>query len=233
MAKQTKRNKAIAEAVAASASTTYDVQSAVALLQQLPAPKFDQSVDVAINLGVDPRKSDQIVRGSVVLPHGTGKVKRVAVYCEGADVATAKEAGADIVGSDELAEDIKAGKLEFDILIATPEQMAKVGRLGQILGPRGLMPNPKLGTVTKDVAGAVGKAKAGQVNFRTDKGGVVHCPLGLLSFQAGQISDNLQALIAELKRLKPANSKGTYMQKLSISSTMGPGLSLSSAVAGA
>ena len=223
---KSKRQRAINDLLSANKQSSYSVPEALELLKQCPAVKFTETVDIAINMGVDPRKSDQIVRGSVVLPHGTGKVKKVAVYCEGEDVAKAQEAGADIVGSDELAEDIKAGRLNFDILIATPEQMAKVGRLGQILGPRGLMPNPKLGTVTKDVADAVAKAKAGQVNFRTDKGGVVHCPLGLLSFSGEQISANLEALLAELRRLKPASSKGTYLQKLSLSTTMGPGLPL-------
>ena len=223
---KSKRQRAINDLLSANKQSSYSVSEALELLKRCPAIKFTETVDIAINMGVDPRKSDQIVRGSVVLPHGTGKVKKVAVYCEGEDVAKAQEAGADIVGSDELAEDIKVGRLNFDILIATPEQMAKVGRLGQILGPRGLMPNPKLGTVTKDVADAVAKAKAGQVNFRTDKGGVVHCPLGLLSFSGEQISANLEALLAELRRLKPASSKGTYLQKLSLSTTMGPGLPL-------
>ena len=223
---KSKRQRAINDLLGANKQSSYSVSEALELLKRCPTIKFTETVDIAINMGVDPRKSDQIVRGSVVLPHGTGKVKKVAVYCEGEDVAKAQEAGADIVGSDELAEDIKAGRLNFDILIATPEQMAKVGRLGQILGPRGLMPNPKLGTVTKDVADAVAKAKAGQVNFRTDKGGVVHCPLGLLSFSGEQISANLEALLAELRRLKPASSKGTYLQKLSLSTTMGPGLPL-------
>ena len=226
MAKLSKRARAQAEVLGDKAQNPLSVAEALGLLQAVPAARFDQSVDVAVNLGVDPKKSDQIVRGAVVLPHGTGKVKRVAVYCEGEDARVAQEAGADIVGSDELGEDIKAGKLNFDILISTPEHMPKLGRLGQILGPRGLMPNPKLGTVTKDIATAVGKAKAGQVNFRTDKAGVVHVPLGRLSFSAEQIDANLEALVAELKRLKPSSSKGTYLRKLSLSSTMGPGLQL-------
>jgi len=181
-------------------------------------------VDVAVNLGVDARKTDQTVRGSSSLPHGTGKSVRVAVFAQGENASAAKAAGADIVGFEDLAEEIKAGKLDFDVVIATPDAMRVVGRLGQILGPRGLMPNPKVGTVTPDVSGAVKAAKAGQVRYRTDKAGIVHCPIGTVKFELDALKDNLRALLADLQKAKPAASKGVYLKRITVSSTMGPGI---------
>lgn len=224
MAKMTKRAKAIAEKV--EAGKLYEVTEAVALLAELSNVKFAEAVDVAVNLGVDPRKSDQVVRGSTVLPNGTGKDVRVAVFTQGENAEKAKAAGAELVGMDELAAEVKAGKMDFDVVIATPDAMRVVGQLGQILGPRGLMPNPKVGTVTADVETAVKNAKAGQVRFRTDKAGIVHCTLGKVSFAAEALQENLVALLADLKKMKPASSKGVYMKKVTLSTTMGPGLAV-------
>jgi large subunit ribosomal protein L1 len=224
MAKLTKRQKAIREKV--EAGKLYPVTDAVALLGDISAVKFTESVDVAVNLGVDPRKSDQVVRGSTVLPNGTGKDVRVAVFAQGENAEKAKAAGADIVGFEDLAEQVKAGDLNFDVVIATPDAMRVVGQLGQILGPRGLMPNPKVGTVTPDVTTAVNNAKAGQVRFRTDKNGIVHCSVGKLGFEGAAIQQNLEALLADLKKLKPASAKGVYVKKVTLSTTMGPGLTV-------
>ncbi|PLX61266.1 50S ribosomal protein L1 [Sedimenticola selenatireducens] len=222
MAKLSKRARAIKEKV--EAGKQYGILDAVQLLKELSTVKFGEAVDVSVNLGVDPRKSDQNVRGSTVLPNGTGKVVRVAVFAQGANAAAAKEAGADVVGFDDLAADVKAGKMDFDVVIATPDAMRVVGQLGQILGPRGLMPNPKVGTVTPNVAEAVQNAKAGQVRYRTDKGGIVHCTIGKVSFDPAAVKQNLEALLADLKKIKPSAAKGIYMKKITISSTMGPGL---------
>ena len=222
MAKMSKRAKMIAEKV--EAGKVYAVEEAVNLLAELSKVKFAESLDVSVNLGVDPRKSDQVVRGSTVLPNGTGKDVRVAVFTQGDNEAKAKAAGADLVGMDDLADEVKAGKMDFDVVIATPDAMRVVGQLGQILGPRGLMPNPKVGTVTPDVETAVKNAKAGQVRFRTDKAGIVHCSLGKASFAPADIEQNLLALLADIKKLKPASAKGIYMKKVTLSTTMGPGL---------
>ena len=213
----------------------YAVLDALKMVKQAATAKFDESIDVAVNLGIDAKKSDQTVRGSVVLPAGTGKTVRVAVFAQGEKAAAAKAAGADVVGLDDLAESIKAGKIEFDVAIASPDTMRVVGQLGQILGPRGLMPNPKVGTVTLDVATAVKNAKAGQVQYRADKGGVVQCSIGRVSFSPEQLPDNLVALVDALNKSKPSSSKGLYLRKVSLSSTMGPGIrvELSSIVAGA
>ncbi|MBN8414061.1 50S ribosomal protein L1 [Halomonas denitrificans] len=224
MAKLTKRAKQIRDKV--DANKAYSVDEAVALLSELSTVKFKESLDVAINLGVDPRKSDQVVRGATVMPNGTGKDVRVAVFTQGANEEAAKEAGADIVGMDDLAEQVKKGQLDFDVVIASPDAMRVVGQLGQILGPRGLMPNPKVGTVTPDVATAVKNAKAGQVRFRTDKNGIIHATLGKVDFDADAIKGNLDALIADLKKLKPSTSKGVYFKKMTLSTTMGPGLTV-------
>ena len=224
MAKLTKRMKAIREKV--DANKQYSIEEAVALLSELSSVKFKESVDVAVNLGVDPRKSDQVVRGATVMPNGTGKDVRVAVFAQGAAADAAREAGAEIVGMDDLAADIKGGKMDFDVVIAAPDAMRVVGQLGQILGPRGLMPNPKVGTVTPDVAGAVKNAKAGQVRFRTDKNGIVHTIVGKVDFAADAIKGNVEALLVDLKRLKPSSSKGIYLQKITLSTTMGPGLTI-------
>jgi large subunit ribosomal protein L1 len=202
------------------------VDEAFTLLKGFPRAKFVESVDVSVNLGVDPRKSDQVVRGSTVLPNGTGKSVRVAVFAQGENAEKATAAGADIVGFEDLAETVKKGELDFDVVIATPDAMRVVGQLGQILGPRGLMPNPKVGTVTADVEGAVKNAKAGQVRYRTDKAGIIHCPIGRADFEVIALTENLNALLADLKKSKPASSKGQYVQKLTISSTMGPGVSV-------
>jgi large subunit ribosomal protein L1 len=191
--------------------------------------KFRESVDVSVNLGVDPRKSDQVVRGSTVLPNGTGKTVRVAVFTQGANVDSAREAGADIVGLEDLAEEVKKGVMDFDVVIASPDAMRVVGALGQILGPRGLMPNPKVGTVTPDVATAVRNAKAGQVRYRTDKAGIIHCTIGKVDFKTEALRENLQALLTDLQKAKPSASKGVYMKKVSVSTTMGPGLQVDQA----
>jgi large subunit ribosomal protein L1 len=203
---------------------SYSIEQAVALLTELSSAKFKESIDVAINLGVDPRKSDQVVRGSTLLPYGTGKTVRVAVFAQGENANKARDAGADIVGFEDLADSITAGNLDFDVVIATPDAMRVVGKLGQVLGPRGLMPNPKVGTVTADVATAVRNAKAGQVRYRTDKKGIIHGGIGKIGFEAASIQGNLEALLSDLKRAKPASSKGIYVQKVVLSSTMGPGV---------
>jgi large subunit ribosomal protein L1 len=222
MAKLTKRQKAIREKV--EAGKLYSIDEAVSVLADVSAVKFTESLDVAVNLGVDPRKSDQVVRGSTVLPHGTGKEVRVAVFAQGDNAEKAKAAGADIVGFEDLAEQVKGGNLDFDVVIATPDAMRVVGQLGQILGPRGLMPNPKVGTVTPDVTTAVNNAKAGQVRFRTDKNGIIHCSVGKLGFSEVAVKENIEALIADLKKLKPSSAKGVYLKKVTLSTTMGPGL---------
>ena len=202
----------------------YSVEEALSLVKELANSKFQESIDVSVNLGVDPKKSEQMVRGSTVLPNGTGKKVRVAVFAQGESADAAKDAGADIVGMDDLAESIKGGELNFDVVIASPDAMKVVGRLGQILGPRGLMPNPKVGTVALDVATAVKNAKSGQVRYRADKSGIVHCPVGNVAFEVDALSENLAALLADLDKAKPASSKGQYMQRVSVSSTMGPGV---------
>src|SRR5574343_2069438 len=224
MAKLTKRQKAIAAAV--EANKVYTLEEAVQLLGSLPPAKFKESIDVAVNLGIDPRKSDQVVRGATVLPAGTGKTVRVAVFAQGANAEAAKAAGADIVGFDDLAESILAGNLDFDVVIASPDAMRVVGKLGTVLGPRGLMPNPKVGTVTPDVAGAVKNAKSGQARYRVDKGGIIHAAIGQIGFSADAIRQNVETLVADLKKLKPATSKGVYLQKVTLSTTMGPGLAI-------
>ncbi|MFY0678799.1 MAG: 50S ribosomal protein L1 [Neptuniibacter sp.] len=222
MAKLTKRQKQIAEKV--EPGKAYSIEEAVALLSELSTVKFNETVDIAVNLGVDPRKSDQVVRGSTVLPNGTGNDVRVAVFAQGENAEKAKEAGADVVGFEDLAEQIKGGDLDFGVVIATPDAMRVVGQLGQVLGPRGLMPNPKVGTVTPDVVTAVKNAKAGQVRFRTDKNGIIHAGVGKADFEATAIKQNLEALLADVKKLKPATAKGVYLKKLVLSTTMGPGL---------
>jgi large subunit ribosomal protein L1 len=222
MAKLTKRQKAIREKV--QPGKQYAIADALALLKELSTVKFSESIDVAVNLGVDARKSDQVVRGATTLPHGTGSVVRVAVFTQGANAEKAKAAGADLVGMDDLAEQVKAGNMPFDVVIASPDAMRVVGQLGQILGPRGMMPNPKTGTVTADVETAVRNAKAGQVRFRADKNGIVHGAIGKVTFDLPAIKENLEALLSDLKRAKPATSKGVYLKKITLSSTMGPGL---------
>ncbi len=222
MAKLTKKRKLIDQKI--DSAKAYSVEEAVALLNEFASPRFKESIDVAINLGVDPRKSDQVVRGSTLLPHGTGKTVRVAVFAQGENANKARDAGADIVGFEDLADSISAGNMDFDVVIATPDAMRVVGKLGQVLGPRGLMPNPKVGTVTADVAGAVRNAKAGQVRYRTDKKGIIHGGIGKIGFDAAAIQGNLEALLSDLKRAKPASSKGIYVQKVMLSSTMGPGV---------
>jgi large subunit ribosomal protein L1 len=220
--KQTKRQKALAGLVTQNKS--YPVGEALDLVKKAAKAKFDESVDVAVNLGIDAKKSDQLVRGSVVLPAGTGKKVRVAVFTGGAKGEEAKAAGADIVGLEDIAEKVKAGQIDFDVAIASPDAMRVVGQLGQILGPRGLMPNPKVGTVSPDVATAVRNAKAGQVQYRTDKAGIVQCPIGRASFTADALKQNLVALVDALNKARPAGAKGIYLKKLSVSSTMGPGV---------
>jgi large subunit ribosomal protein L1 len=220
--KQTKRQKALTGLVTQNKS--YPVNEALDLVKKAAKAKFDESVDVAVNLGIDAKKSDQLVRGSVVLPAGTGKKMRVAVFTGGAKAEEAKAAGADIVGLEDLAEKVKAGQIDFDVAIASPDAMRVVGQLGQILGPRGLMPNPKVGTVSPDVATAVKNAKAGQVQYRTDKAGIVQCPIGRASFTADALKQNLVALVDALNRARPVGAKGIYLKKLSVSSTMGPGV---------
>jgi large subunit ribosomal protein L1 len=222
MAKLTKKAKLIKAKV--DANKQYSVAEAVALLKEFSTSKFAESIDVSVNLGIDARKSDQNVRGATVLPNGTGKTVRVAVFTQGANAEAAKEAGADIVGMDDLGDLVKKGEMNFDVVIASPDAMRVVGQLGQILGPRGLMPNPKVGTVTTDVAAAVKNAKSGQVRYRNDKGGIIHSTLGKVAFDTAAIQGNLEALIADLKRLKPSTSKGVYVRKITLSSTMGPGL---------
>ncbi|WP_334134998.1 50S ribosomal protein L1 [Tepidimonas sp.] len=222
MAKLTKKQKALQGKV--DPTRLYPLPQALAIVKECATAKFDESIDVAVQLGVDPRKSDQVVRGAVVLPNGTGKTKRVAVFAQGAKAEEAKAAGADIVGFDDLAAQVKAGNIDFDVVIAAPDAMRVVGALGQILGPRGLMPNPKVGTVTPDVAAAVRNAKAGQVQFRVDKAGIVHTTIGRRSFDADKLQGNLAALIEALNKAKPASSKGQYLRKVAVSSTMGVGV---------
>ncbi len=222
MAKLTKRQKAIAGKI--EAGKAYNFVDAAALLAELSTVKFSESFDVAVNLGVDPRKSDQVVRSATVLPHGTGKTVRVAVFTQGPAAEAALAAGADRVGMDDLAAEMKGGDLNYDVVIASPDAMRVVGQLGQILGPRGLMPNPKVGTVTPDVATAVKNATAGQVRYRTDKNGIIHTSVGKIGFDAVKLKENVEALIADLKRIKPASSKGIYVKRVTLSTTMGPGL---------
>jgi large subunit ribosomal protein L1 len=227
MARATKRNKLFAEKV--QPGRYYPIDEALALARETASAKFRESIDVAVNLGVDPRKSDQVVRGSTVLPHGTGKDVRVAVFAQGANAEKALAAGADIVGFEDLAQKVKDGFLEFDVVIASPDAMRVVGQLGQILGPRGLMPNPKVGTVTPDVANAVKNAKSGQVRYRTDKAGIIHCSIGKADFEPSALKENLGALLADLQKAKPSVSKGIYMKKVTVSSTMGPGIAVDQA----
>lgn len=219
-----KRKQAFAEKV--EPGKTYEIGEALDLVKEFATAKFPESIDVSVNLGVDPRKSDQVVRGSTVLPNGTGKTVRVAVFAQGENAEKAKAAGADVIGFEDLAESVKKGDLNFDVVIATPDAMRVVGQLGQILGPRGLMPNPKVGTVTADVETAVKNAKAGQVRYRTDKAGIIHCPIGRADFEIPALRENLDALLADLKKSKPASAKGQYVKKLTVSSTMGPGVSV-------
>lgn len=223
MAKLTKRQKAFA---AIDAQKLYPISEAIDLVKSAATAKFDESIDVAVSLGVDPRKSDQMIRGSLVLPNGTGKTLRVAVFASGPQVEAAKSAGADIVGLEDLAEEVKKGNMDFDLVIATPDTMRIVGTLGQILGPRGLMPNPKVGTVTADVATAVKNAKAGQIQYRTDKNGIIHATVGRASFSSDKLSGNLSALIDALVKAKPSSSKGQYVKRISLSSTMGVGVKI-------
>ncbi len=224
MAKLSKRTRLIREKI--DVLKEYEVNEAFALLKELATAKFRESVDVAINLGIDARKSDQNVRGATVLPNGTGRDVRVAVFTQGANAEKAKEAGADIVGMEDLAERVKAGEMDFDVVIATPDAMRVVGQLGQILGPRGLMPNPKVGTVTPDVAGAVKNAKSGQIRYRNDKNGIIHTTIGKADFESAQLQENLEALLEALKKAKPANAKGAFIKKISVSTTMGGGISV-------
>lgn len=227
MAKLSKRTKAIRAKLVPG--KLYPVDEAFNLLKELSSAKFRESVDVAVNLGVDPRKSDQVVRSATVLPHGTGKTVRVAVFAQGANADAARAAGADVVGFEDLAESVKSGQFDFDVVIASPDAMRVVGQLGKILGPRGLMPNPKVGTVTPDVAGAIRNAKAGQVRYRTDKAGIIHCTLGKADFTGTQLRENLQALLHDLQKAKPSTSKGVYMRRVTVSTTMGPGLAVDQA----
>jgi large subunit ribosomal protein L1 len=231
MARVQKRLQAARERIDRAA--VYGVDEALTLVKEFSSAKFAESIDAAVNLGVDPRKSDQAVRGSTVLPNGTGKTVRVAVFAQGDKAAEAADAGADIVGMDELAEQVKAGNMDFDVVVASPDAMRVVGQLGKILGPRGLMPNPKVGTVTPDVATAVKNAKAGQVRYRTDKAGIIHCPIGRADFEVAALKQNLEALLADLNKAKPASSKGVYVKKVSVSSTMGPGVAVDQASLGA
>ncbi|MDW2328032.1 50S ribosomal protein L1 [Vibrio sp. 1401] len=227
MAKLTKRMRVIREKV--DVTKEYEINEAVALLQELATAKFVESVDVAVNLGIDARKSDQNVRGATVLPHGTGREIRVAVFTQGANAEAATEAGADIVGMEDLAEQVKKGEMNFDVVVASPDAMRVVGQLGTILGPRGLMPNPKVGTVTPNVAEAVKNAKAGQVRYRNDKNGIIHTTIGKANFSAEQIKENLEALLVALKKAKPSSAKGTFLKKVSISTTMGAGVAVDQA----
>ena len=224
MARLSKKAKVIAEKL--EAGKLYEADTAFGLLKELPKAKFTEAVDVSVNLGVDPRKSDQVVRGACVLPNGTGKTVRVAVFTQGENADKATAAGADIVGMDDLADSIKGGNLDFDVVIASPDAMRVVGQLGTILGPRGLMPNPKVGTVTPDVETAVKNAKSGQVRFRTDKAGIIHARIGNVDFDGSALKQNLEVLLADLKKAKPASAKGQYFKKISVSSTMGPGIAI-------
>jgi large subunit ribosomal protein L1 len=227
MASEGKRMRAIKAKIQPGKS--YGIDEALVLIKECASAKFLESVDVAVNLGVDPRKSDQVVRGATVLPNGTGKTVRVAVFAQGANADAAREAGADVIGFEDLAEQVKAGQMNFDVVIASPDAMRVVGQLGPILGPRGLMPNPKVGTVTPDVAGAVRNAKGGQVRYRTDKTGIIHCSIGKSDFEVQALRENLQALLVDLQKAKPATAKGIYLKRITVSSTMGPGVSVDQA----
>ncbi len=227
MAKLSKRQKVIKEKV--NPDQLYSASEAFEIIISLPPVKFTESVDVSINLGVDAKKSDQAVRGSTVLPNGTGKTVKVAVFTQGDNVEAAKAAGADVVGMEDLAEEVKKGNMDFDVVIASPDAMRVVGQLGQVLGPRGLMPNPKVGTVSPDVATAVKNAKGGQVRYRTDKAGIIHCPIGNVDFEAKALEENLNALVTDLVKAKPSSAKGVYLKKISVSSTMGAGLNVDTA----
>ena len=222
MAKMTRHRKIVEEKV--DYERAYPIGEAVALLNEISGSKFNESLDISVNLGIDPKKSDQTVRGATSLPHGSGKEIRVAVFAQGANADKAQEAGADVVGFEDLAEEIKKGELDFDVLIATPDSMRLVGQLGKVLGPRGLMPNPRTGTVTADVATAVSNAKSGQIQFRADRGGIVHGSVGKLGFDPLQVKENIEALISDLRKAKPASAKGVFLKKITLSSTMGPGL---------
>tara|TARA_B100000900_G_C20325472_1_gene611985 strand:- start:25 stop:720 length:696 start_codon:yes stop_codon:yes gene_type:complete len=224
MGRLSKKQKAMAEKL--DRAKAYSIEEAVSLISEFASPRFEESIDVSVNLGVDPRKSDQVVRGSTILPAGTGKDVRVAVFAQGDNAEKAKAAGADIVGFDDLAESIQGGNLDFDVVIATPDAMRVVGKLGTVLGPRGLMPNPKVGTVTPDVESAVKNAKAGQVRYRTDKNGIVHGGIGKVGFEGEAIKSNLEALLSDLMKAKPSSAKGVYIKKVVLSSTMGPGLQI-------
>ncbi len=224
MAKLSKRAKAINEKI--DREKVYPLEEALALLKEVSSVKFNESVDISVNLGVDPKKSDQVVRGATVLPNGSGKEVRVAVFTDGDNAKAAKEAGADIVGMDDLAAEVKKGNMDFDVVIASPDAMRVVGQLGQILGPRGLMPNPKVGTVTPNVADAVKNAKSGQVRYRVDKAGIVHCSVGVVKFDVSQLKENIDSLIADLVKAKPTAAKGVFLKKISVSTTMGPGLTV-------
>lgn len=232
MAKLSKRMRAMEEKLG-DRREPRPFLDALSVLKEVAATKFDETVDVAVNLGVDPRKSDQVVRGATVLPHGTGKQVRVALFADGDEAESGREAGADVIGMDDLAADVKQGKMDFDVVIATPSSMRIVGQLGQILGPRGLMPNPKVGTVTKDVAVAVKNAKAGQVRYRTDKGGIIHCSIGKVSFDADALRENLAAVLVDLQKGKPSAAKGVYLKGITLSSTMGPGIAVDSSTVAA
>lgn len=227
MSTRSKRVRAFRDKV--DRDTAQSIDEALGLVKELATAKFPESIDASVNLGVDPRKSDQVVRGSTVLPHGTGKTVRVAVFAQGAGADAATEAGADLVGMDDLAEQVKKGVLNFDVVVAAPDAMRVVGGLGRILGPRGLMPNPKVGTVTPDVGEAVRRAKAGQVQYRTDKSGIIHCSIGTVNFEVAALRENLQALIGDLQKSKPSASKGVYLRKITVSSTMGPGVQVDKA----
>jgi large subunit ribosomal protein L1 len=222
MARISKKQRVVSEKL--TPGKQYGIEEAVTLLNSLPSAKFAESIDVAVNLGVDARKSDQQVRGATTLPHGAGKTVRVAVFTQGANADAARAAGADVVGMEDLAEQVKAGNMNFDVVVASPDAMRVVGQLGQILGPRGLMPNPKTGTVTPDVATAVRNAKAGQVRYRTDKNGIVHGAIGKVGFEARAVKENLEALLADLRKGRPSTAKGTFVKKITLSTTMGPGL---------
>lgn len=227
MACLSKRQKIASERI--GANTQYAIDEALSLVKEFATTKFPESIDISVNLGIDSRKSDQVIRGSTVLPNGTGKNIRVAVFAQGENAIKAKDAGADIVGFEDLAETIKTGELNFDVVIATPDSMRLVGQLGQVLGPRGLMPNPKVGTVTADVQTAVQNAKAGQVRYRTDKGGIIHCSIGKANFEIGALKENLITLLSDLKRARPSSVKGLFLKKMTISSTMGPGVKIDQA----
>jgi len=227
MARRSKRVREFRESL--DRNSIYEVNEAFSLVKQHASAKFTESVDVSVNLGVDPRKSDQVVRGSTAMPNGTGKQVRVAVFAQGAAADAAREAGADLVGMDDLADTVKKGELNFDVVIAAPDAMRVVGQLGKILGPRGLMPNPKVGTVTPDVAEAVHKVKAGQIQYRTDKAGIIHCSIGQVGFEVAALRENLEALLADLNKAKPSAAKGVYLRKVTVSSTMGPGVAVDKA----